>query len=101
MHSQRENRAPRQARGPQTNSATPSVRILTAPAREPVTRAEWKLYQHAAVTIYTAGEPVELTRARDELESWLVVAKQLDRNGTPALVPYLVAQALRYGGWVR
>lgn len=58
-------------------------------------------YRAATVTIYSAGEPRELTNARDDLGQWYLTAVKLNRDGTTALVPYLVGQALHFGGWVK
>lgn len=100
MYLQRDDRAPRKVRGQSEAAGSPSVRVMSAPPREPVSESQWQLYQRAAVTIYQAGEPRELTRARDDLEAWLAAAEHLTRTtGQVALVPHVVASALRFGGW--
>lgn len=91
-------RAPGRVHGPNT-AAVASVRAWVAPG-EPVTIGVWQLWERAARTQYRPGEPVELTQARDELELFRDVARELHAQGTPALLPAHVVNALKVAGWV-
>lgn len=93
-------RTPRQVYGHAQATDTQSVRAWTADGPA-VSMAVWQLWERAARTIYSPGEPVELTRVRDELESWRDVARDQYRQGYPAILQPHVMHALRIAGWVQ
>ena len=99
MTIQRVNRAPGQVRGSETNANTNSIRMIESSSDGLVTFEQLQIYCTAAVTIYTPREPVELTKARDDIDSWLDLAHKMHADGDPPVIaPRVVVQALRYAG---
>lgn len=98
MPTNRAGRTPARVYGHGEATTTESVRVWVS-SRERVSLAVWQLWERAARTNYSPGEPLELTQARDELELARDVARDLHRLGTPAVLSAHVVNALRVAGW--
>lgn len=92
MTHKRQDRAPLRAHGQAANASVP----LYFSSHDPELSAhEVVLYRLAAVTEYEQGEPEELTRARDLVDSWCDFALL----GLPLIPPRAVATAMKLRGY--
>jgi len=96
MSRKSQDRAPLQIRGQGRNASVSLFRSTWDPK---LSWNEFVLYRSAAVTQYRYGEPVELTRARDNVDSWCYYAESQPRHGMPIIPPAPVLQAMQLRGW--
>jgi hypothetical protein len=96
MSNKRDDRAPREVRGQTDNS---SVALYRCTQDHKMTWHERELFREAALTEYEYGEPVALTKARDEVDSWCHYAQRHCTNGLPAVPPAPVLFGMRLRGW--
>jgi len=96
MSNKRDDRAPREVRGQTDNLSVLLYRCTQDPK---MTWHERVLFREAALTEYEYGEPVELTKARDEVDSWCDYAQRHCTNGLPAIPPAPVLFGMRLRGW--
>lgn len=96
MSKQSQDRAPFQIRGQGRNAIVNLFHSSTDPKLSP---DEFVLYRSAALTQYQYGEPVELTRARDEVDSWCDYAQHCQSSGFPCVPPAPVLHAMKLRGW--
>jgi hypothetical protein len=96
MNEKRQDRAPRWARGQAANESVTLFRCTQDPKLTP---EELVLYRLAGTTQYQYGEPVEVTRARDNVDSWCDYAESQQAKGLPVIPPAPVAMAMQLRGW--
>ncbi len=96
MSNKRDDRAPREVRG---QAHTQIVALYRCTQDPKMTWHERVLFREAALTEYEYGEPVELTKARDEVDSWCDYAQRHCTNGLPAIPPAPVLFGMRLRGW--
>lgn len=101
MTYKRESRTPGKVHGSTSENPKAILRAHTASPRNDLTWHDWQVYERASTSVYMAGEPVELTRARDELDSWRLVVADLNAQGLTPILAHHVWRALRYGGWLQ
>jgi hypothetical protein len=92
MHNKKQDRAPRGAHGQAANTSVP---VYSCSHDKQLTEHEFLMYRSAALIPYQYGEPRELTRARNEVDSWCqFVGKQF-----PLIPPRGVAYAMQLRGY--
>jgi hypothetical protein len=96
MSRKSQDRAPLQIRGPGRKE---SVSLFRSTQDPKLSLQELVLYRLAGTTPYRYGEPVELTRARDNVDSWCDYAELQLRHGMPIIPPAPVVIAMQLRGW--
>lgn len=101
MNLKRESRTPGQAYGSTAKNPGHSLRAHTASPSNEITWNDWLLYERASVTLYTPGEPRELSEIRADLDNWLTTIADMNARGQVPILPHVVWRALRYAGWLQ
>jgi hypothetical protein len=96
MSYKRQDRAPQGAHGQAANESVPLFRCTQDPK---LPLDQLVLYRLAGTTEYESGEPTELTRARDLVDSWCNYATAQTAHSLPIIPPRAVALAMRLRGW--
>jgi hypothetical protein len=96
MNEKRQDRAPRWVRGQAANESVSLYRCTQDPKLSP---QELVLYRLAGTTQYQLGEPVEVTQARDFVDTWCDYAELQPQHGMPIIPPAPVAMAMQLRGW--
>ena len=96
MHNKKQDRAPRGAHGQAANTSVP---VYSCSHDKQLTEHEFLMYRSAALIPYQYGEPRELTRARNNVDSWCDYAESQLRHGMPIIPPAPVLHAMQLRGW--
>jgi hypothetical protein len=96
MSYKRQDRAPQGAHGQAANKSVPLFRCTQDPK---LPLDQWELYRLAGTTEYEYGEPTELTRARNNVDSWCNFATAQTAHDMPIIPPREVGLAMQLRGW--
>ncbi len=85
----------------EVNGPTPNILWFHSTKRSETDVLSFLTYVFAATTKLIDGEPSEITKARNDIESAYKVAVNFQDRGLAAIFPPHLDYALRISGWVK